>query len=104
MTERTQWDDTVDEAIELLIDEETDSFTLATTTENDELHLVKATEDVDEMLLAIFAMVEEIRQLSVEAGRELSPDEILTAAAQVAEEYGYLDPNAQFRGHVPGAE
>lgn len=99
MSERTQWDDTVDEAIELLISEETTSFALAAL-EGDDVHLVKATEDIDDALLAIFVMVEEVRQLSKQAGRELSPDEILTAAGYVAQERGYLD--GDFVGRVPG--
>jgi hypothetical protein len=90
MSERTEWDDTVDKAIERLIDDETEGFVL-TAIEDDDLHLVKATDDIDGDLLSIYVMVEEIRMMAAEAGEEMSPMDVVMAAGAVAERRGYLD-------------
>ncbi len=90
MSERTEWDDTVDKAIERLIDDETEGFVL-TAIEDDDLHLVKATDDLDGDLLSIYVMVEEIRMMAAEAGEEMSPMDVVMAAGAAAERRGYLD-------------
>lgn len=92
MTERTEWDESVDEAIEQLIDEKTEAFTLVTVEERD-THLLKATETPEQELLPIYLLVEEIRMMAAEAGEPLSPQEILFGAMDVAKERGYLEGN-----------
>ncbi|PGF13798.1 hypothetical protein CP556_25045 [Natrinema sp. CBA1119] len=90
MSERTNWDESVDEAIKQLIDDDTEAFTLVTVEDQDS-HLVKATETPVQELLPIYLLVEKIRMMAVEAGEPLSPQEILFGAMSVAEERGYLE-------------
>jgi len=82
MSERTQWDESVDQAIELLISEDTEAFVLtALKSDNEGMHLVQAhQEESDMVLLTIFTLIEEIRKKSVEAGTPLSPEEIMYSA------------------------
>jgi len=84
MSERTQWDESVDQAIELLISEDTEAFVLtALKSDNEGMHLVQAhQEESDMVLLTIFTLIEEIRKKSVEAGTPLSPEEIMYSAGR----------------------
>lgn len=90
MAERTNYDDTIDKAIELLIADDTEGFVL-TTIEEDDLHLVKATNNLDEDLLSIYIQIEELRMMASEAGGKLSALDILAAVADAARETGMLD-------------
>lgn len=90
----------MDQAIELLISEDTEAFVLtALKSDNEGMHLVQAhQEESDMVLLTIFTLIEEIRKKSVEAGTPLSPEEIMYSAGAIAEEHGYLDGEFADRG------
>lgn len=91
MSERTQRDETVDKAIELLIADETDGFTM-TAVQGDEVHVVKET-DMDESLLSVFAIVEEIRRMTAAAGEypgSMTPQDVFIEAGQIAAERGLI--------------
>lgn len=101
MPERTQWDDDVDRAIDLLISEDTEAFAMTAVKSEESgdggTYLLNADkEGSDAILLAIFTMVEEIRRRSVANETPLSPEQILYAAAGVAEERGYLGSDREF--------
>lgn len=89
MSERTERDDVIDEAIELLISEDTEGFML-TAVEADDVHLVGATDDVEQSLLAVYVLVEELRQMGEEEGVSIAPSDVIVAAGQVADERGLL--------------
>jgi hypothetical protein len=89
-SERTDWDDAVDEAIEILISEDTSGFVLAAV-EGEDTHSVSAVSSMDERLLAVFIVVEEVRMLFAEQGMEMDPFEVVMAAGYMAEQSGYLD-------------
>jgi hypothetical protein len=106
MSERTDWDETVDRAIELLIAEDTESFHLLVS-QTEDIHLVSGTDDVEESLLAVYLLVEDLRVSARKSGKPMTPDAILGAAATVASERGYLDPDRrQYEeiGEEPGGK
>lgn len=89
-SERTDWDDAVDEAIEQLIEDDIQAFSLVTADERD-VHVtrsVQSEEAMDHILLSIYALVEEVRVMSEEAGKPMPPDAILGAAWYAADERG----------------
>jgi hypothetical protein len=93
MTERTNWDDTVDEAIEVLIDEDTEFFALAAV-QGQDLHAVSGAEGPDgleEQLLATFVLIEDTRRRLASEGIEAGPVDTVLAAMRVAGERGYLE-------------
>jgi hypothetical protein len=89
-SERTDWDEAVDEAIEVLISEDTSSFVLAGV-EGDDVHSVSAVSSMDERLLAVFIVVEEVRMLFEDRGVDMDPFEVVMAAGYMAERAGCLD-------------
>lgn len=93
MTERTNWDDTVDEAIEVLIEENTEFFALAAVQGRD-LHAVSGAagpEGLEDQLLATFIVIEETRRRLASEGIEAGPVDVVLAAMRVAGERGYLE-------------
>lgn len=92
MTERTEEDDTIDEAIELLIDEDTDGFSLVAH-QGEDVHLVEGA-TAEEQMLAVWVLVEQIRRQASSAGSPLRPVDVLVAAVQKAQERGYLHEDA----------
>ena len=93
MTERSDWDEAVDEAIEVLIDESTDGFALVAT-QGEEAHFVEAA-DLEEELLAVWMLVRQVMEVARAEGQELKPAEVVAGAFHVAEERGYLEPSSR---------
>jgi hypothetical protein len=98
-SERTEWDDSVDEAIEVLIDDSTEAFALVGMQEDSDIHLVQASESMEQELLPIFMLVENVRQMAAQAGEQMLPHEVLIAAGHVAMERGYLDKEANWTNY-----
>jgi hypothetical protein len=99
MTDRTEWDDVVDEAIGQLIDEDTEAFSVATI-EDEDVHLVQAA-DLDEQLLSVWILVQQIVRQSEAAGTPLQPMDVLVGAADVAKSRGLLEDGASYRDELP---
>lgn len=95
MSERDEWDEMVDEAIEQLIAEETEGFTLVTYEEED-VHLLQAVDGLDEELVAIFMLVTRVMSMSEQAGAKMSPPEVLAGAYEMAERRGLTAEGARF--------
>jgi hypothetical protein len=95
MSERTEWDEAVDEAIEQLIAEDTESFTLMTYEEND-VHLIQLADGIEEELVGIFLLVTRVMQMGDMGGVEMHPPDVLAAAYEAAERRGLTSENAAF--------
>jgi len=85
----------VDEAIEQLIAEETEGYSLVTY-EEDDVHLIQAVDGVDEELLGIFLLVMRVMKMGEMGGVEMRPPEVLAAAYEAAERRGLTSENAAF--------
>lgn len=95
MSERTEEDERIDEAIELLIDDDTDGFSLVAH-QGEDVHLVEGAKP-DQQMLAVWILVQQIRRQASSAGTPLRPVDVLAGAVQIAQERGYLDENASIR-------
>jgi hypothetical protein len=98
-SERTEYDDSVDEAIEVLIDDSTEAFVLVGMQDDSDVHLIQASENVEQELLAVFMLVENMRKMAAQTGREMLPHEVLIAAGHVAMERGYLSQEANWTNY-----
>jgi hypothetical protein len=94
MMDRTEWDDMVDEAIEVLIAEDTESFVLVGT-QGEDVHVVQGADGGDE-LVAIWALVTQVMSRAQETGQDLRAPDVLALAAGEAAERGLLEPGAGF--------
>lgn len=90
MSERTDWDETVDEAIEVLIADSTDAFVLMGR-QGDETHLIEAVQEPTDRLLAIWMLVSREISMLQESGEEIGPQDVLANAYLEAGRRGYLE-------------
>lgn len=95
MPERTERDETVDRAIELLISEDTEAF-VTVGVEAEDVHIAGSSSEVDHDLLAVFMVVEHARRRFEELGKSFTPGDIVGAAGAAAEQRGLLDSEARF--------
>ena len=93
-SERTEYDEMADEAIDVLIDESTEGFVLVGVGEDGGLRTVDGTANADHQLLAVYLAIENVRKTTARGGYSIGPNEVLLAAKQVAERYGCLDGEA----------
>lgn len=93
MTERTERDDLIDQAIELLIDDKTEGFLLVTL-EQEDVHLAQETYSIDDSLLAIHLIAEDLNLRLEECGNDpMSPLDIMAAAYSEAIHRGLTQSN-----------
>jgi hypothetical protein len=86
--ERTQRDERIDEAIEVLIAEDTEGFvTVGVGSEG--VHLVQSAEK-EEQLLAVWALATQVMEEAREGDIPLTPPDVLALAAEAAADRGLI--------------
>ncbi len=101
MTERTEFDDAIDAAIDLLIQDETESFSLQVC-EGDDTHLVSSQRDsftVDMKLRQVAVALQELSELSkqIDGAPDMEPIGVAHAAMHVADREDLELSDSQFK-------
>ncbi len=100
MPERTEFDDAIDEAIDLLIQDQTESFALQVC-EGEDTHLVSSQRDsftVDLKLRQVAVALQELSELSeqIDGAPDMDPIGVAHAAMHVAERENLELSDSQF--------